>query len=569
MLLLAVVAGIGAGAFWQPRPAQAETIRELSWYLDAMHVESAHRISKGNGVVVAVVDSGVDSSHPDLQGRVLKGGVVGEDPDEKVSGDGRDDEDGHGTGMASLIAGTGKGANSILGVAPEAKILPVRLEQNSEGSFRPEYVYRGVRWAIDHGAKIVNMSLGGGRSTDAPWKKELIDYAIEKDVVLIAAAGNVDQGDTQVAEPASIPGVVAVSGVTEDGTFWDGSAKGPEVVLSAPAEQLPAAAPHGLKDSTGYVLADGTSGATALVSGVAALIRSAFPDASASEVVNRLIRTAEDRGKSGRDDQYGFGVVDARAALEGDVPKVNHHPLVSPEAAKSDEAAAARRERSRARNGALYVVSAFIGGAILLLVGGYLVVLARRSRRVVVAGMAPGGAPVAMSAGALWGQRGSPDWPTAPPGAPQYAVPGQPGPPGPFGQPAQFGQPTPFGHPGQFTPGQSAPPGQAAPPGWSGPSGQPGQAGPPSPPGQVAPPGPPGYPGGQPLVPATGAAPWGGASPPYPPGTPQPPAYPPNAPGGYPPQPGGVPQPAAGSGQFPSWPPNAAPPGPATPGTEG
>ncbi|MGH3648247.1 MAG: type VII secretion-associated serine protease mycosin, partial [Micromonosporaceae bacterium] len=407
-LVLAVVAGSGAGAMWQPRPAQAETIRELSWYLDAMHVEEAQRLSKGDGVTVAVIDSGVDSSHPDLQGQVLTGGDIGEEPNAEVTGDGRTDDDGHGTGMASLIAGTGKGANSILGLAPEAKILPVRLKQNSEGAFRPEYVYRGVRWAIDNGAKVVNMSLGGERSTDAPWKKDLIDYAIKKDVVLIAAAGNVDQGDTRVAEPASIPGVVAVSGVTKEGAFWDGSAKGPEVVVSAPAKALPAASPLDLEDSTGYVLADGTSGATALVSGVAALIRSAFPEASASDVVNRLIRTAEDRGTAGRDDEYGYGVVDARAALEGDVPEVDHHPLVSPEAAKSDEAAAARRESSRTRDGALIVVGVFVGGLILLLVGGYLVMLARRSRQVVVAGVTPGGGPVPMPAGAIWGQPPAP-----------------------------------------------------------------------------------------------------------------------------------------------------------------
>lgn len=513
-LLLALLAGTGAGAFWQPRPAQADTIRELSWYLDAMHVEQAHRLARGDGVTVAVVDSGVDSSHPDLQGQVLKGAEIGEGPDAEVTGDGRADEDGHGTGMASLIAGTGEGANSILGVAPEARILPVRLKQNSEGAFRPEYVYRGVRWAIDHGAKIVNMSLGGERSTDAAWKKELVDYAIKKDVVLIAAAGNVDQGDSRVAEPASIPGVVAVSGVTKDGTFWDGSAKGPEVVVSAPADALPVAAPLDLEDSTGYMLADGTSGATALVSGVAALIRSAYPEASASDVVNRLIRTAEDRGTAGRDDEYGFGVVDARAALEGNVPEVNHNPLVSPEAAKSDEAAAARRERTRTRNGALIVVGAFLGGLILLSVGGYLVMLARRSRQVVVAGVTPGGTGVPMP-GAPWGQGQPPGWPAAS------------GPPPPGSQ--QPGAPPGGWYPGTQQPGAPVP-------------------------GQYAPPSHPTSPyQSQPPAPQQPAAPY-----PQQPAAPQQPRVP--YPGG--PQPGTVRQPYPA----PSWAGWAPPVAPATPG---
>src|SRR5919197_176529 len=242
-LLTALVTGTGAGAFWDPQtkaptpsmrhardsapsPATAETIRDLSWYLDAMHVEDAQRLTEGEGVTVAVVDTGVDSSRADLQVQVLSGGEVGA---HDSGSDGRDDKDGHGTGMASLIAGKGNGANSILGVAPKAKILPVRIAQTSDGSFQPSDVYEGVRWAIDHGANVVNMSLGGERSTDAPWKRQLVEYATRKNAVLIAAAGNTGQGDKRVAEPASIPGVVAVSGITRDGTFWDGSAKGPEV----------------------------------------------------------------------------------------------------------------------------------------------------------------------------------------------------------------------------------------------------------------------------------------------------------------------------------------------------
>ena len=426
VLIVAIVAGTGVGALWQPGTAAAQTIRGLSWYLDAMHVEDAHKITKGANVVVAVVDTGVDSSHPDLQGQVLKGGVVGDADKVDPHGDGREDNDGHGTGMASLIAGKGEDVNSVLGVAPEAKILPVRIAQTSDGAFEPSDVYEGVRWAIDHGAHVVNMSLGGEPTTDAPWKKELIEYAETHDVVLIAAAGNTGDGDKQVAEPAAIPGVVAVSGVKRDGTFWEGSASGPEVVVSAPADNLPMAAPRDLV-KTGYVLADGTSGATALVSGVAALIRSAFPDLSAHDVVNRLIQTVEDRGEPGRDPQYGYGVVDARAALEGDVARVDHNPLISPE--PSSPAPAVAGVKSSEGTNVVIVVSAFIGTTMALLIAIYLVSLARESRRVVLAGMAPGASPMQVSSDALW---------NAPPGA----LPGVQGPsryPPPYGSQGAVG----------------------------------------------------------------------------------------------------------------------------------
>jgi type VII secretion-associated serine protease mycosin len=427
---VACLVGTGSGALWQPGPAAAETIRELSWFIEAMHVADAHRISRGDQVTVAVVDTGVDGGHPDLKGRVLPGIELGDKASPDPRGDGRTDSDGHGTGMASLIAGSGHGVNSVLGIAPQARILPVRIAQTKNGSFQPADVYQGVRWAIDHGADIVNMSLGGERSTDAPWKKQLVDYAISKDVVLIAAAGNTGQGDRRVAEPASIQGVVSVSGITRSGRFWKGSARGPEVVVSAPAERLPMAAPSSVSDS-GYVLADGTSGATALVSGVAALIRSAFRDISANDVINRLIRTAEDRGPAGRDEEYGYGVIDARAALEGDVPSVAHHPLVSPEAASSGEAAVARLAGRRTSQRALVVVGGFLGTVLLLVVVALLWHLARRSRQIVVAGAAPGIGPVQVPGGVVWGRPSGPGWHPGPQWSPpSHWQPGSQWPPG-------------------------------------------------------------------------------------------------------------------------------------------
>ncbi len=304
------------------RPAYAElSAQERSWYLDAINVVAAQSYARGEGVTVAVVDTGVNATQPDLQGQVRGGVEIAADG--RVVPDGRSDSDGHGTAMADLIAGSGRDGG-IPGVAPGASILPVKIARRSDGSFIAANVYRGVTGAIDHGAKVVSMSLGGPPTPDAPWKHDLVRYAVDHDAVLIAAAGNTHDGQEsvpRVAEPASIPGVIAVSAVNRRGQIWQGSATGPEVVIAAPGEQLP------YPSAEGYTSASGTSGATALTAGVVALIRSRFPQLHAGDVVNRLIRTAQDRGPKGRDQEYGYGVVDALAALTADLAQIDRYPL--------------------------------------------------------------------------------------------------------------------------------------------------------------------------------------------------------------------------------------------------
>jgi type VII secretion-associated serine protease mycosin len=301
-------------------PARADWVRNDQWQLSSLHAASAWQESMGAGVTVAVLDSGVDANHVDLRGQVLPGADF-------VDGttDGRKDPVGHGTTVAALIAGRSDDSSGVEGVAPRTKILPVRV-LDSQNKYRDATnVAKALRWAVDHGADVVNMSLGGG--VRSPALADAIDYAYRHNVVVVACTGNQLPGGTKdVWYPAREPGVVAVAGLAEGGdepTLWSGTLTGPDTVLVAPAVNVLGAKPGG------YWRVEGTSFAAPLVSATAALIRSRWPGLSADNVVNRLIVTAVDLGPPGRDDQYGYGEVDPVAALtDPDVPPVTRNPLL-------------------------------------------------------------------------------------------------------------------------------------------------------------------------------------------------------------------------------------------------
>lgn len=299
------VAQLPAGA---PRPHQQ---------LAPLGAVEAWRYSTGEGIVVAVLDSGVAADHPALAGRVLPGV-------DYVDGstDGTSDPVGHGTAVASLIAGYD--GEMAVGLAPGATILPVRVLDAENKYDSATTVAEGVRWAVTHGADVINLSLGGlGYSTALA---EALDFAMTNDVVVIACTGNgFGPEATTVWYPAREPGVVAVSGLVwlpdgQAGT-WEGSVTGPETVLAAPAV-VDGAHPDGT-----YRAVQGTSFAAALVTGTAALVRARYPHLSAGDVVNRLMTTARDLGPAGRDPAYGFGALDPVAALTADVAPVSGNPL--------------------------------------------------------------------------------------------------------------------------------------------------------------------------------------------------------------------------------------------------
>lgn len=347
-------------------PAHADEWRDKQWHLDFLKVDEVHTITEGKGVTVAVIDTGVDGSHPDLKGNVLKGrDFTGNDPWHDTAG--------HGTAMASLIAGHGHGPerrDGVLGLAPMARILPIRtITGDAETDTDNPHAAEGFRWAGVEGAGVVSFSGAAGGLRDA------VSAALESDAVVVSAAGNAVQGDVEVKPPASYPGVIAVSGVDRNGRFTDQSAQGPEIVLAAPAVDI-AGAWAGKRGQ--YGVGTGTSGSTALVSATAALVRARYPDLSANGVINRLIKTADDKGPPGRDPKYGFGVVNPLKALTADIPDIDYNPLLkrTPSPNGSSAKAANAGDNTDEGGGYLIPVLVILGGVIALALvasGAYLI----------------------------------------------------------------------------------------------------------------------------------------------------------------------------------------------------
>ncbi|MEV6600488.1 type VII secretion-associated serine protease mycosin [Actinoplanes sp. NPDC051346] len=309
-------AGGLAGPLATPEPLRGDSVRSEQWHLKTLNVADAWTYSAGEGVTVAVIDSGVEASHVDLRGQVLKGlDLV--DP----SGNGDSDLVGHGTTVSALIAGRADDTAGVVGIAPKAKILPVRVLDRDNRYDDAMIVAKGVRWAVDNGARVINLSLGGNGSS--PALAAALDYAFAKDVVVVACTGNASASTSSgVWYPAREPGVIAVAGMERGGdALWSGSITGKETVVTAPATELVGAR------ADGYWRVQGTSFAAPMVSGTAALIRARWPTMPAGEVVNRIIKTAHDRGAQGRDSDFGFGLVDPAAALTAEIPAVIRNPL--------------------------------------------------------------------------------------------------------------------------------------------------------------------------------------------------------------------------------------------------
>jgi type VII secretion-associated serine protease mycosin len=353
-----------------PAPAFADSTRDSQWHLKFLNIAEAHKVSTGKGVVVAVIDTGVNPNHPDLRGNVSAGTdiVTGK------SADGFRDDDGHGTGMAGLIAGHGHGSdNGALGIAPEAKILPIRDTQPS-GSGGSVVVARAIDWAVGHGARVISVSQSTAGTPDL---RASIDRARRADVVVVAGVGNAPS-EVFVTFPAAIEGVVAVGATDRSGNHASVSVTGKQVVLSAPGVDITSTSNTG-----GYRTGTGTSDATAIVAGAAALVRAKFPNLSADEVVHRLTATATDKGAPGRDDEYGYGVLNLVAALTANVPPASQASSSANPTATTDSATAAAAPTTSSNNSSGSSTSTILAVAVLALLaaGGVgWVVVARRRR---------------------------------------------------------------------------------------------------------------------------------------------------------------------------------------------
>jgi subtilisin family serine protease len=310
--------GQGVPAIPPPPPDLAQIRPEEMKTLGQIQAPVAWRSTRGNGVTVAVLDTGVAATAPDLAGSVRVG------PDYTAGADppGYQPPHIHGTYIASLIAGHGSGPNDtlgVVGVAPRARILSIRviLDDGEPGvaayNEDPRYanaIGKGIYYAVAHGATVINLSLGSQQPT--AYLRTAIAYAITRGVVVVASAGNdgTSAGFAPYVYPASFSGVIAVAAVTGGGERASFSEQNAAVVLAAPGVGVIGAGPSGE-----YFDAEGTSPAAALVSGVAALIKSRYPGLSPALVEQALITSAARRPPGGYSTATGFGEVDAPGAL--------------------------------------------------------------------------------------------------------------------------------------------------------------------------------------------------------------------------------------------------------------
>ena len=271
--------------------------------------------ARGQGITVAVIDTGVQASVGDLRGSVLSGtDLTG------LGGDGHTDRDrdrfDHGTAMAALIAG--HGGKFLAGVAPSSKILPVAvpLVGTNQGSHSPGYIADAVRFAAGHGAKVISMSLGGLRypGQDAVAcpsdTQSAIFYALAKGAIVVAAGGNAGSKHSPTEEPGVCLGVVSVAAVDARRRAAAFSSRHPYLTVAAPGVAIPT-----INAENVIYVGSGTSQATALTSGALALIWSAHPRETNRQITARLVAGVRDAGRHGDDETFGYGTIDPAASI--------------------------------------------------------------------------------------------------------------------------------------------------------------------------------------------------------------------------------------------------------------
>ncbi|UOE95985.1 S8 family peptidase [Alkalihalobacillus sp. LMS39] len=278
-----------------------EFFAPYQWNLSQISAESGWNFSGGDeDIIIAILDTGVDPDHQDLAGKVLEGFNAIDGSSDTT------DEHGHGTHVAGIAAALTNNVTGIAGVAWENLILPIKvLDENGEGtSFE---VARGIRWAVDNGAQVINMSLGDYHSSFA--LHDAIKYADRHDVILIAASGN-DNVSTPMY-PARYKEVLTVGAVTENRERAFFSNYGGHIDVTAPGEHIPSLFPN-----NNYVVMSGTSMAAPHVAGLAGLIKAANPELTNKQIYRIIKKSSEDLGRRGRDPFYGHGEINVSNALQ-------------------------------------------------------------------------------------------------------------------------------------------------------------------------------------------------------------------------------------------------------------
>ncbi|HZK66065.1 MAG TPA: S8 family peptidase, partial [Chloroflexota bacterium] len=280
--------------------------RQFQWNLRQMQMEKAWEISTGSQeVLVAVLDTGIDRSHPDLEGKLLPGRDMLNDDSNP------EDDSGHGTHKAGVVGALSNNGTGVAGISWGARILPVKV-LNSSGVGPDSVIARGITYAADEGARVINMSFGS--STSSQLLADAVRYATQKGSLLVAAAGNTARVDNAVIYPAAYPQVLAVAATDENDEVADFSQHHSYVGISAPGVHIVSTfwrdAGYG-----SYVSSSGTSDAAPHVSGLAALIWSVNPGLSPAQVKKIIQDTADDLGTPGNDEYYGTGRINAYKAL--------------------------------------------------------------------------------------------------------------------------------------------------------------------------------------------------------------------------------------------------------------
>ncbi len=299
------------------------------YYFDQWHVHHLWSLgADGHGISIAEIDTGVDASLGVFAGRVVPGTDFG-----PLGGDGEIDRDrdayGHGTSMASIMVGR-PGQFRIQGLAPAATLIPVAIPLTGTTDAQSnDQLPQAIRWAADHGAKVISMSLGGvrrpaqNRTACPDDEQQAIFYALRKGAILFAASGNRGANDDAVEEPGVCLGVVSVGAVDKNGDVASFSSRHRYLTMSAPGVNIASIGPQGAPFS-----GDGTSQATAIASAVAALVWSKYPSLTASQVVARMLATLDHR-TAAPDPSYGYGILNADGAVTADVPTSAPDPVAA------------------------------------------------------------------------------------------------------------------------------------------------------------------------------------------------------------------------------------------------
>ncbi len=326
-LAAAVVVVLATGAAAVPHDTRPDAARAAEYWLDDYGIRSAWQTTRGSGVTIAVIDTGIGRDPVEFAGAVTGGA----DFSGTGSADGRTPvgaiDSNHGSWVASLAAARGTGSGTgMIGVAPEASLLSISVGFGAAASVPfVTQVAEAMKWAVDNGADIINLSFTTNTlDWDRSWDDAFL-YAFQHDVVVVVAAGNRGSGTSRVGAPATIPGVLTVGGVDRSGSAsLEASTQGITIGISAPSEEL-----LGVSADGQLVVWNGTSGAAPIVAGVAALVRAAHPELDAANVINRIIQTATPVSDRRPDELYGWGLVDAAAAVSADVALVSENPMGS------------------------------------------------------------------------------------------------------------------------------------------------------------------------------------------------------------------------------------------------